>query len=205
MRDARDVEPLWRSRLRWRMRGAVLWPAVAVLTVLDALLLGRLPIAGDGGTGFVPALLLAMFFNLVAVAVGAPLLGRWLRRRRNDLPKVVADDYAGTGLVLLVTGALLAGGVLHHSAVRDVQHDLRVQQASAREYARGKAPRQFRRRSAESTTVKVEDELFRTCVPGNDPARWYCMFVSTNTMPPRIVVDESRESNASFRRAGGFR
>ena len=43
-----EVEPLWRSRLRWRWRGALLWPAFVVLTLVDALLLGVLPIAGDG-------------------------------------------------------------------------------------------------------------------------------------------------------------
>ena len=37
-------EPLWRSRLRWRWRGALLWPAFAVLTLVDALLLGVLPV-----------------------------------------------------------------------------------------------------------------------------------------------------------------
>ncbi len=45
-------------RLRWRLRGAVLWPTFAVLTVADGVLLHLLPIAGDV-IGLVPALLLA--------------------------------------------------------------------------------------------------------------------------------------------------
>ena len=94
-----DVEPLWRSRVRWRFRGALLWPAFWVLTLADALLLGCLPIAGDGGTAFVPALLLSGFFNLVAVAIVAPLAGLVLRRRRRDLPRVIAFDRAGTNAV----------------------------------------------------------------------------------------------------------
>ena len=68
-----ESESLWRSRLRWRWRGALQWPAFVALTILDALLLGLLPIAGDEGTDFVPAFLLAMFFNLLAVALVGPL------------------------------------------------------------------------------------------------------------------------------------
>src|SRR4051812_17810009 len=36
----------WR-RLRWRLRGAWQWPAFAVLTVVDALLVARLPFQGE--------------------------------------------------------------------------------------------------------------------------------------------------------------
>src|SRR5213076_1553554 len=74
------------TRLRWRLRGAWMWPAFVALTVADALLLHQLPIATDG-VDVVPALLLAGFLNLVVVAVAAPLAGRLLRRRRPDLPR----------------------------------------------------------------------------------------------------------------------
>src|SRR3954449_1600250 len=95
------------TRLRWRLRGAWMWPTFVALTVFDALLLGALPIAGESGPDFVPGLLLAGFINLVAVAMIAPLIGLVLRRRRTGLPRVVANDYAGTALVLTVTVALL--------------------------------------------------------------------------------------------------
>jgi hypothetical protein len=49
-----EAESLWRSRLRWRLRGALLWPTFIVLTLVDAVMLGQLPISGDGGTDFVP-------------------------------------------------------------------------------------------------------------------------------------------------------
>ena len=119
MDAARDAEPLWRSRARWRLRGALLWPAFWALTLLDALLLGRLPIAGDGGTAFVPAFLLSGFFNLVAVAIVAPLAGLALRRRRRDLPQVIAYDHAGTALLVCVTAGLVVGGLIHRDARKD--------------------------------------------------------------------------------------
>ena len=91
-------ESVWRSRLRWRWRGALQWPVFAALTVLDAVLLGFLPIAGDEGTDFVPALLLAMFFNLVAVALLAPLVAMAVRRRRPGLARDLAElVLAGAG------------------------------------------------------------------------------------------------------------
>ncbi len=199
------VEPLWRNRLRWRLKAALLWPAFWLLTLIDALLLGELPIAGDGGTAFVPALLLSGFFNLIAVAVVAPLAGLALRRRRRDLPRVVAFDHAGTALLLCVTGALLVGGLIHRDNVRENEHDLIVQRAAALEFMRDQAPPEFRRSLPATTTIKMEDELYRTCTPGDDPDRWFCVYVATDTSPPGVTVDQNRESNESLRRAGGFR
>jgi len=201
-----DVEPLWRSRLRWRMKGALLWPAFAVLTLVDAILLGQLPIAGDGGTGFVPALLLAGFFNLLAVGVVGPLIAFGLRRaRRLRLPRVIAEDYTGTVLLGVVTAGFLVGGLVHHGKLEEAQHDMAVQLLTAQQFMSRRAPAPFRRHVERSNTVKLEADLFRTCAPGTDPDRWFCVFVNTDMSPPGITVDQSREPNASFRAAGGFR
>ena len=88
-------EALWQTRLRWRLRGAMLWPAFVAAVVVEAVLLDRLPVAGDDGPGLFAAVLLAGFVNLVLVAVGAPLAGRWLRRRRPGMPSVIATDRRG--------------------------------------------------------------------------------------------------------------
>lgn len=190
------------TRLRWRMRGALLWPAFFGLTLVDALLLGRLPIAGDDGTGLVPALLLAALFNLIAVAVLAPLAGLRLRRRRTDLPKVVADDYAGSVLLVLVTLALLAGGLVHRPSVVDAREDLAEQQARAQAYIARAAPPEFRDGAAVTTSLKLEEDLYRTCAPGPDPKRWFCLLVETD--PVSVTIDPNRESNASLNAPGGF-
>src|ERR1044072_3841798 len=111
------MERVWTSRLRWRLRGAWLAPLLVVLTIADAVLLHLRPLAGDGRTAFFAALLLASFLNLVAVAALAPFGGMLLRRVRPDLPAIVARDYAGVVLVLLITAGLAVGGQLHHSTV----------------------------------------------------------------------------------------
>ena len=112
-----QVERVWRRRLRWRLAGAWMWPAFAVLTVVDGVVLALLPFYGDGPGGFVPALLLAGFLNLLAVAVLAPLGGRVLRRRRPDLPRLVAADYAGAWMLTSIAALLLAGGLVHRPSV----------------------------------------------------------------------------------------
>ena len=80
-----------------------MWPAFAGLTVFDALVLVARPVTGER-TELVGGLLLAAFLNLIVAAVLAPLAGALLRRRRPDLPAVVAGDYAGTTLMIAVAG-----------------------------------------------------------------------------------------------------
>src|SRR3954454_7902890 len=111
------VEAVLWARLPWRMRGAWQWPPFGVLTVADTVLITRLPFHAEGPDAL-GAVLLAGFFNLLAVGVAAPLVGMLVRRRRRDLPAVVARDYAGTALLALVTAGLVAGGLAHRGALR---------------------------------------------------------------------------------------
>src|SRR3954470_13477708 len=106
------------SRLRWRLRGAWQWPAFGLAVAVEAVLLDALPVWGDGVGGLVPGVLLAASLNLVVVAVVAPLAGLALRRRRRDLPRAIAADYAGTVLVGVLFLGLLAGGVAHRGELQ---------------------------------------------------------------------------------------
>ena len=64
----RQEDSLWLTRMRWRMRGAWLWPAFIMLTLAEGVALEVLPIAGDGPGGVLPGVLLAGFANLICVA-----------------------------------------------------------------------------------------------------------------------------------------
>jgi hypothetical protein len=195
------MERVWASRLRWRLRGAWLAPLLVVLTVVDVIVLTRLPLAGDG-VELVGALLLASFFNLVAVAALAPPAGVLLRRVRPDLPSVVARNYAGVALVLLVSAGLLTGGLLHHGSV------VRNRQAMEDALARGEAwiganadaPAEFRRHVALADVIPiVEGRVFRVCVPRiSDPARAWCAVVRTDVPYPQGIRFDGAETNASF-------
>ena len=122
----RQEQSVWRTRMRWRMRGAWLWPSFIILTLAEGVALEVLPISGDGPGGVLPGVLLAGFANLILIAAAAPLAGRWLRKRRPDLPRVVAQNYAGTGLLLGCSAAVLAGVMIHRPLVLAAEDDLRA-------------------------------------------------------------------------------
>lgn len=190
-----EPEPLWRSRLRWRLRGATMWPAFAALTVLDAVALSLLPFAGTG-PGFVGAVLICGFANLVVVAILAPLGGRALRRRRPGLPREVAADRAGTALLFVLTALLVAGGLAHRDTVLEEDRDFALQSAAVRAYVAAQAPAEFARNIDDADTWQQGPDLYRTCVPGPDPRRHLCLIVTTGEHPPGIVVDPDQQPNA---------
>jgi hypothetical protein len=186
------------TRLRWRLRGAWMWPAFVVVTAADAALLHALPIAADG-IGVVPALLFSGFLNLFVVAVVAPLTGRLVRRRRPDLPKAVAADYAGATLLAAVAGLLLLGGLLHRPAVERAERDLRVQGAAARAFLLTNAPPAVRSRMGSANTIRLADGFYRTCGPEGRPRRAFCVFVRTTQDPPVVRADPDRSPNTEYR------
>jgi hypothetical protein len=183
---------VWTSRLRWRLRGARLWPLFALLTVCDGLLMHHHPIAGDH-TGVLPGILLAGFFNLAAVVVVTPLLSR---RLRGALPKEIADDRAGTAAILAVTVLVGAVGLTHAGAVHDADRAMANQLAAARRYFANQAPPAYRHNLARIDTWKQADNLFRTCIPGADPDHALCVFVTTDSDPPGISLDPDHEPNS---------
>ena len=199
-----EVERLWTRRLRWRMRGAWQWPAFGVLTVLDALLLTQLPFYEEGPGTFVGGVLVATFFNLLAVAVVGPLLGLRLRRRRPDLPRVIAADYASTAVLLVICAGLLAGGLLHRPALAAERADVAAVASSTHDYVVRHAS-QYRDGLAAMDAMRVEEDLYRSCVPGPDLRRWLCLFVTTDQRPPGVTEDPDRAGNAVYRSHGGFR
>jgi hypothetical protein len=189
------IGSLWRSRLRWRLAGATMWPAFAVLTVFEAVALHVRPIAGEE-TGIVPAFLLCGFLNLAVVAIGAPLAGRLLRRRRPRLPRDVAADRAGTGLLLALAVTLVAIGIAHHGSVVDEEQDFAAQSAAVRRYVENQAPHEYQVNIDRADTWKQGPDLYRTCVPGSDPRKHLCLIVETDQRPPGISRDRDQQPNA---------
>jgi hypothetical protein len=172
------MERVWASRLRWRLRGAWLVPLVVVLTLLDALLIHWRPLAGDGRTNLLAALLLASFLNLVAIAALAPFTAMAWRRARPDLPVVVARDRAGVVLVLLVTAGLVAGGALHHGTLARHADALADAHARAIAWIGTYAPAPFRHHLELADTVAVvPGSVYRTCAPDPASARAWCVIV----------------------------
>ena len=76
LRGVGHTERLWPARVRWRLRGAWLWPAFALGTLADGVLLSALEPYDGVPPGLIGCVLLAGFANLFLVAVVAPLAGR---------------------------------------------------------------------------------------------------------------------------------
>jgi hypothetical protein len=185
---------VWPARLRWRLRGALLWPLFWTLTLLDAVLLAVLPISGTGPP-FVGALLLAGFINLIGVAV-LGRVGAWaLRRRDPAVPGIVAEDRAGCVLLLTVTATLVAGGVLHAPARDAAERALRRQADVVRAYVLAHGAPEYRAHIGQLDTQQHGDDFFRTCVPGDEGDHPLCLLIDTSHDPPLVRLDQDRTPN----------
>jgi hypothetical protein len=185
-------ERLWLRRLRWRMRGAWLWPAFAGLTVIDGILITTLPPYGWTPPGIVGGLLLAGFANLLLLAVVAPAAGILLRRRRRDLPRPIAFDYAGTTLFCALTLTLVIAGIAHRPAVAARNDDARALSAAVHAYVMAEAP-EWADGLERIEIREYAPEVFRACVPGPDPTKALCLVVDTDRRPARVTRDESMQ------------
>jgi 4-amino-4-deoxy-L-arabinose transferase-like glycosyltransferase len=187
-------ERLWPARLRWRMRGAWLWPAFFGLTAVDGALIALLPPYDGAPSGPVGGVLLAGFANLLVIAVPAPLAGRALRRRRRDLPRAVASDYAGAALMLALTLALLAAGLVHRPAEAAERGDEAAVLEAVQRFVGAQAPH-WRPGLGRVDAVQLAPEVYRACVPGDEPRRALCLIVDTDQRPAVVARDDSMVPN----------
>jgi hypothetical protein len=187
-------ERLWLARLRWRMRGAWLWPAFFALTAVDGALIALVPPYEGTPRGAIGGVLLAGFANLAVVAVLAPAAGYLLRRRRRDLPRVVANDYAGAALLLALCAGLLAAGLAHRPAVAAEHGDEAAVLDAVRGYV-GAHAAEWRPGLDRVDAVQLAPEVYRACVPGGDPRRALCLIVDTDRRPAAVARDGSMEPN----------
>lgn len=189
------MDGAWLHRLRWRRRGAWLWPAFAALTIADAIVGHLLPPAGDGQT-VVSAGLVALVLNLIAVILLSRPLGAAIRRARGDLPGIVARDYAGTTVVAVVAAGLLTMGLMHRSTLQAQRRTMDDAIKRAQAYIGDRAPAEFRRNLALADTFVIQQgSIYRTCVPSNDRKRTYCVIVKDRLPFPRSVTFAGYEPN----------
>lgn len=198
------VERVWHRRLRWRLRGAWQWPAFLALTLADGLLLVLLPPYRGAPENLFPAVLLAGFLNLLAVAVAAPALGSLLRRRRPDLPRLIASNYAGAAALTAITAALVGGGLVHRSAVRAEEAREQAVALAMHDYVLAEEPA-LRGSLSSIDLVRIDRDYYRACVPGAEPRHWMCLFVTTDQSPPGVTRDTEEVGNGpAYRPYGGF-
>jgi len=186
------------ARLRWRRRGAWLWPAFVAATVADAIIGHTLPPSGDTET-VAAAFVAALVLNVLAVLLLSRPLGMLIRRYRRDMPLLIARNYAGTVVVGLVTAALLGAGLAHHAAITSNRQSMRDAIVRAQAWIGARAPATFRRNLKWVDTFAIEPgQLYRACVPSQDGRRTYCVIVDTRLPLQRSVRFGGYEPNATF-------
>lgn len=192
------MDSAWLTRMRWRRRGAWMWPTFVALTVIDACVAHALPLEGDS-EAFVPALIFAGFWNFIAVVVVAHPAGALVRRVRGDLPRFIARDYAGTWLMIALAVGVLAAGLVNHATVSSDSAALRDAEARAVAWIGFRAPPLFRGDLRGATTFTIQPRsLYRICVPSAGGRRTYCVTVNEREPADRSVRFAGYEPNAVF-------
>jgi hypothetical protein len=199
------MEAGWVARVRWRRRGAWLWPAFAVLTVADAVVVHLLPLSGESES-WAPGAVIGLCLNVVGVLLLSRPLGAAIRRWRPDLPGVVARNYGGTCVVLAVFLALTAVGLVHHQGVMSDRRAIREATARAQAWIGDRAPAAYRRNLAQIDTFAIQPgSIYRSCVPSLAQARVhdYCVIVNLSAPFPGGVRFAGSEPNAVFAQGVG--
>jgi 4-amino-4-deoxy-L-arabinose transferase-like glycosyltransferase len=196
------VERVWHRRLRWRLRGAWMWPAFGVLTLVDGVLLVVLPPYEGAPPAVFPGVLLALFANLLAVAVVAPFAGLALRRRRPDLPRRIAIDYAGAWLLAAMAALLVVAGLAHRSGAAAEEDRRQAVAKTVHDYVIASAP-EYKAGLDHIDAIRQEPDHYRACVPGADERHSLCLFVRTDQRPPGVTRDTSQVPNSEYRLPGG--
>jgi hypothetical protein len=188
-------ERFWPTRMRWRLRGAWMWPTFVAVTLLDGVLLHELPPVREG-VGLIPGILLATFGNLVLIGAVGPWLARrmWKRRPAADpgapakAQLEVLTDRVGTGLLVASVFGILAAGLAARPTVV-VETEQRERAATLlRDYVNVHGTDQLRRNLEASDTRRYADGYYRSCIPHDDRERWTCFLIDV------------REDRASFKR-----
>jgi hypothetical protein len=188
-----DAAPI--TRMRWRLRGAWLWPTFIVLTVADAAVIHDLPLSGNYAS-WVSGWLLGAVLSLIGIVALTRPLGAAVRWLRPDMPRVVARNYAGALITLAVSLALLAGGVAHQHVIAAENFAFQDATARAQAYIGDHAPQAVQRNLRQLDTMEVQaPKIYRTCVSDVTQTYDYCVVVNRSQPYSRSVHYSGAESN----------
>jgi hypothetical protein len=195
-------ERFWPTRMRWRLRGAWMWPSFAALTLLDGLLLHRLSPVREG-IDLIPAILVATFGNIVLIGAVAPWLARRIWKRRPAAGEgapakaqlEVLSDRIGTGLLVASVFGILAAGLANRPTIV-AETDQRQRAAQELfDYVTGHGSAELRRNLEASDTRRYTDGYYRSCIPHDDRERWTCFFIDVRTKRTKLDRDPSELPN----------
>ncbi len=199
-------ERFWTSRLRWRLRGATQWPAFVACTLIEALVLDRLPPVGTEGPNPlnpVSGLLIATFANLVLIGALAPFLAKRLAARARVAPSGVSEaerevtrDRIATVLLGVGVLACLVAGLANRPVIVSETRATEEAAVAVRDFVRHTGDGELTRNLETANTARLGEGFFRTCIARDDRRRFFCLFIDTEETPAKITRDPSAEPNS---------
>lgn len=207
-------ERFWPSRLLWRLRGAWQWPAFAVLTLLDGLVLDRLPPQAPDQLNLIEGVLIATFANLILVGALAPFLAKRLTRRQEpslaaagSVPpsaeaaqahREIVQDRVATALLAAGLAAAFVSGVANRPAIVSETEATEEVGRQLRDYVARSGSDELHRNLGTANTIRLSEGYFRVCVARDDRRRHFCLLVDTAKDPTQVKRDPSAEPNSSY-------
>ena len=192
-------ERFWTSRLRWRLRGAMQWPAFVLFTLLDAVVIAELPPSVVKEPNLIVGLLAATFGNLVLIGAVAPFLARRMARDRpGETARELLQDRIATVALAAGLFACTASGLANRPVVVSETEDTEEVGRQLRAYVERSGSQELRRNLETANTIRLSDGYFRVCIARDDRRRNVCLFVDTGKDPTEVRRDPSAEPNAGF-------
>ena len=195
---SRMGEALWQTRLRWRLRGAMMWPAFAAAVVVEAVLLDRLPVAGDRGPGLVRRRA-ARGLRQPDPRRGRRAAGRALAAPPS--PRDAIGDRDGPRGGRAHRGGRGAGGDPRPAAPleragreRGPRRPGGISAALLHQPGAARVPGQRRTTSTPSSRATTSTA---PASPSHDSHRAFCVFVNTDQSPPGVTRDPDQRPNAA--------
>ena len=186
-----------------------MWPAFAIFTIGDGLLLHYLP-PNRTGVRLVPGIIIASFANLFLIGVVANWIARRLvarerqvhrHERRDPLPPEVILDRSATILLSLAAIGLFVAGLGNRPVIVSETNATHEAAVRAQNFVEARGTPEAKANLQDANTRRLAEGYFRVCVNLNNRAKAFCMFVDTNKNT--VVRDlDSRPNPVEF--SGGF-
>jgi len=210
-------ERFWTSRLRWRLHGAWQWPAFALFTLVDGVVLDLLPPLGAARMDLILGVLIATFANLFLVGAVAPFLTRRLSRRREaalaaagagrtgpapppEVEREVLQDRVGTALLAAGLVAVLVSGLANRPVTVSETEATEEVGRELRSYVVRSGSEELNRNLETANTIRLSEGYFRACIARDDRRRYVCLLVDTTRDPTAVREDRDARPNSALAR-----
>lgn len=186
-----------------------MWPAFAIFTIGDGLLLHYLP-PYSTGVAVILGIIIASFANLFLIGVVATWTTAKLAARevtahkaegRDALPREVILDRTATILLGLAAIGLVVAGLGNRPVIVSDTNATHEAAVRALHFVEAHGTPQAKANVEDANTRRISPGFFRVCVNLDNRARAFCMYIDTNK---NTVVRDTNPRPNPVESSGGF-